>query len=112
MLIFLSDVMPGLVGLVTNESIDINIFERMVKSLKHNDFYKIDRFYDSNCAIGRVHLNIFNPQPQPIYNQDKSHLIFMDGKIFGYDKEMEKLEKKGYKFKFKNDPEFCLYSYL
>jgi asparagine synthase (glutamine-hydrolysing) len=61
--------------------------------------------------MARVHLGIFNPEPQPIFNEDKSLFIFMDGKIYDYDKEKGELKLKGHKFIYENDPEFCIRSY-
>jgi len=103
--------MPGLVGVVSNSGIDERLLNRMVDSLKHKDFYRIDKYINSHFGITRVHVGIFNPEPQPIFNEDKSLCIFMDGKIYDYGKELKKLKSGGHKFSIDNDPEFCLRSY-
>lgn len=103
--------MPGLVGIVSEKAVDEQLLNRMIDSIKHEDFYRIDKYINLHFGIARVHLGIFNPEPQPIFNEDKSLCIFMDGKIYDYEEEMNRLKEKGYKFSFKNDPEFCLYSY-
>jgi asparagine synthase (glutamine-hydrolysing) len=101
--------MPGIVGVFSNTANRDDIFNRMVKSLMHERYYKIDKFSQDNFSCGRVHFGIFNPELQPIFNKEKSLCIFMDGKIYGYEKTKRDLEKKGYQFKTKSDAEFCLY---
>lgn len=106
--------MPGLLGYVNNEK-DIakseksNLINSMCNSIMHEDWYKTDLLHGDNFALARVHQNIFNPEPQPIYNKDKSLCIFMYGKIYGYENDFQRLENNGYVFKYRNDAEYCLY---
>ncbi|KAF5437635.1 asparagine synthase (glutamine-hydrolyzing) [Candidatus Methanophagaceae archaeon] len=102
--------MPGIVGIISS-NVDNELLEQMISSLRHEKWYKVDKYLDSFFGIARVHLGIFNPEPQPIFNEDKSLCIFMDGKIYGYDDEMNELKSEGYKFSVGNDPEFCLHIY-
>jgi asparagine synthase (glutamine-hydrolysing) len=87
------------------------LFTKMTNSLIHEKWHQVDSYIDENFGIARIHLGIFNPEPQPIFSEDKSLCIFMDGKIYDYEEEREELKKKGYNFKRNNDAEFCLYSY-
>lgn len=103
--------MPGLVGIVNKGNIKKDILDKMVKSLTHESWYKIDKFFRDEFEIARVHLGILNPEHQPIYNENKSLSIFMDGEIFDYEKDKENLRQKGHKFYVNNDPEFCLHLY-
>jgi len=102
--------MPGIVG-ITPLSSDDELLEHMISSIKHEEWYQIDKYHDSLFGIARVHLGIFNSEPQPIFNEDKSLCIFMDGKIYDYDEELIKLKDNGHKFNIVNDPEFCLHLY-
>jgi len=102
--------MPGIVG-ITPSNLDNELFEHMISSIKHEEWYQIDKYLDSFFGIARVHLGIFNPGSQPIFNEDKSLCIFMDGKIYDYDEELLKLKAKGHKFSYCNDLEFCLHLY-
>jgi len=88
-----------------------NLFEKMSNSLIHEKWHFIDKYIDKNFGIARIHLGIFNSEPQPIFNEDKTLCIFMDGKIYGYKEDRDRLIDKGYKFTYKNDCEFCLHSY-
>jgi asparagine synthase (glutamine-hydrolysing) len=100
--------MPGLVGIASKKVGDDLLLDRMINSIKHEDFYRIDQHVNTHLGIARVHLGIFNPEPQPIFNEDKSVYIFMDGKIYGYEEEINKLKGK---HETSSDPVFCLQSY-
>ena len=50
--------------------------------------------------------------PQPIFNDDQSILIMLEGRIFDYEKTKKHLINQGYKFKCKHsDAEYCLHLY-
>ena len=87
-----------------------SLIENMCSSIKHEPWYKIEKHIFQQFAVARVHLGIVNPEPQPIFNEDKSLCLFMDGEIFGYEKEKQDLESR-HEFKINNDPEFCLHLY-
>lgn len=100
--------MPGLIGFYSDEGGQF-LLNKMCKSIFHKKWYKVDKYIKNNFAGGRVHLDLLNPQPQPIFNEDKRLLIFMDGEIFGYEQEKKALKKKGHEFRINNDAEFCLH---
>jgi asparagine synthase (glutamine-hydrolysing) len=83
----------------------------MIDSVKHEESYSTDKYFSQHFACARIHLGIFNPQIQPVFNQDKSLCIFLDGKIYDHKDKLNELKNRGYKFIFENDPEFCLHSY-
>ncbi len=103
--------MPGLAGMVSENVLDEQLLNRMVISLKHEEFHRVDKYFSQHFACARIHLGIFNPEIQPIFNEDKSICIFMDGKIYDYKERLNELKKRGHKFNNENDPEFCLHSY-
>jgi len=103
--------MPGLIGIVSKNGVDKQLLDQMTNSIKHEEFYRVEKYIESYFGIARVHLGTFNLEPQPIFNEGRSLCIFMDGKIYDYKEEINRLKEKGYKFSFKNDPEFCLHSY-
>src|SRR4030042_625951 len=102
--------MPGLVGLVSGDVCDKQLLDGMIGSIRHEQWYQIDKYIDPPFSIARVHLGTFNPQPQPIFNEDRTLCLFMEGKIYGYDEEKRRLEGRHH-FAFHNDPEFCLHLY-
>lgn len=103
--------MPGLVGIVSSSGVDGQLLDRMVDSLEHEKSYRVDKYISPGFGIARIHLGIFNPESQPVFTEDKSLCIFMDGKIYGYKGKLNDLKNRGHKFRNENDPEFCLHSY-
>jgi len=103
--------MPGLVGIISSSGVHGQLLDRMVDSLKHERSYCIDKYISSPFGIARIHIGIFNPEPQPVFNADKSLCIFMDGKVYDYREQLNELKNKGYKFHNESEPEFCLHSY-
>jgi asparagine synthase (glutamine-hydrolysing) len=101
--------MPGITGVIGTEA--KVLLKRMHNSIKHEDGYLVDEHFSSPFNIARVHLGIINPEPQPIFSEDEGLCIVMDGEIYDYDEEKERLKAKGHKFQVDNDPEFCLYLY-
>jgi asparagine synthase (glutamine-hydrolysing) len=103
--------MPGLVGYISNNNLENDLLDKMVSSIMHKKWYKVDKYQDPFLNVARVHLGTFNPEPQPIFNEDKTLCIFMDGKIYGYEDRMNELKKNGHKFYHENDAEYCLHSF-
>lgn len=103
--------MPGLIGIVSENAVGEQLLNRMVNSIKHEEFYRVDKYISSHFGIARIHLGIFNPEPQLIFNEDQSLCIFMDGKIYDYGEQLNELKNRGHRFNRENDPEFCLHSY-
>jgi len=104
--------MPGLVGIVTTQTENTEkLLSKMCHALRHEEWYKTDTYVNKTVGLGRVHLSIFNPEPQPIFNEDKTLCIMMDGEIYDYQDMKEDLVSKGHKFSVDNDPEFILHLY-
>jgi len=105
--------MPGVVGIFNiQEKSNINLanlISRMCKVIKHKNWFKVDQFIDESIGIGRVSLGIVNPEKQPIFNEDKSLFIVMEGEIFDYQELQDSLIEKGHIFCYNNDPEFVLH---
>jgi len=107
--------MPGLAALLMPKYDGVaaqNITE-MVESMYHENFYKMDIFNNSSLPFvaGRVHLNIINKQPQPIYNEDATVLIMMDGELHDRNGLNEKLRLAGHSMKSDSDAELLLHLY-
>ncbi|GAH75051.1 unnamed protein product, partial [marine sediment metagenome] len=103
--------MPGICCLA-GEGYNQRRLQSMAESIKHEDWHLVDIYNAPFCGIARVHLGIFNPEPQPVFNEDKSRLIFMDGKIYDCEGKKRDLQRRGHSFRFtNNDAEFCLHLY-
>lgn len=69
--------MPGIIGIIPQRN--GQLLDDMVDSITHEEWYSVDRHMGSFFDVARVHLGVFNPEPQPTFNEDKSLCIFMDG---------------------------------
>ncbi|MFX0206073.1 MAG: asparagine synthetase B family protein [Candidatus Hodarchaeota archaeon] len=106
--------MPGLVGILKRQdsALDIEqLLARMSQIIKYEHWYTIDTFLDKSIGMGRISLGILNPEPQPIFNEDKSLCIMMEGEIYDYRNLKQELISQGHKFLIDNDPEFILHLY-
>lgn len=106
--------MPGLAGIIKEQgnTLDIEqLLPKMCEIIKYEDWYKTDTFLDKTIGIGRVSLGILNPETQPIFNEDKTLCIMMEGEIYDYQHLKEDLVSKGHTFLVNNDPEFILHLY-
>jgi asparagine synthase (glutamine-hydrolysing) len=102
--------MPGIAAIIETE-VNENLVRSMIGALKHEDWQRSDLYLQSPLAVGRVHLGTVNPESQPIFNEDKSIYIMMDGEIFDYEKEVKSLELAGHRFSVVNGAEYCLHLY-
>lgn len=102
--------MPGLVGYISDEVRDEQLLDRMIGAVVHEPWYKVDRYVDPPFHIARVHLGKFNPQPQPVFNEDRTLCLLMEGRVYGYDEEKKRLGGK-HRFASDSDAEFCLHLY-
>lgn len=102
--------MPGLLGVASSSPLDERILDEMIEPLMHRDAFRVDRLASKNCLMARIHLGTWNPEPQPIFNEDRSACIFFDGKIYGFEAALDDLRKR-HKVVTGNDAEFCLHSY-
>jgi len=105
--------MSGIAGYINNvEKTPNALLNSMSESIQFTENDCIDKWSDDFLAISRVHHGVINSESQPIYNEDKSLLIVMDGEVFDYEEQKLKLIHNGHKFKFKkNDAEYCLHFY-
>jgi asparagine synthase (glutamine-hydrolysing) len=107
--------MPGLAALLIpkcEKTIAQNIID-MAESMCHESFYKKEIFNDGSTPFvaSRVHLDILNREPQPIYNENSTILIMMDGELRARDSLREKLISARHKMRTYSDAELLLHLY-
>jgi len=105
--------MSGIAGFINNkENAQSGLLGKMSESIIFSRKSQIDKWSGDLLAVCRAHRGVVNPDPQPIFNEDRSLLIAMDGEVFDYGEQKIKLIHKGHKFKFENnDAEYCLHFY-
>ena len=104
--------MPGITGIVDpkNRFDSPSLLKQMLRAMRHEEFYETMHYFDPPIALGRIHLGVVNPEPQPIFNENQDKCIVMNGEIYGYHQLRDKL-RHNHSFKFENDPELVLHLY-
>jgi asparagine synthase (glutamine-hydrolysing) len=105
--------MSGLFGAVGNfelKSLDM-LLAGMAGVMKHEAWYRVDLYRDQDFGAGRASTGLSNPEEQPVWNEEKTLCIFMEGEIFGHDEEKRKLIEAGHQFQGDSQAEFILHLY-
>jgi asparagine synthase (glutamine-hydrolysing) len=103
--------MPGIFGIVDvdyKRNIS-NLLKMMTKMFVVENWHGVDTFANNNIGLGRVYLETTYSEKQPIWNENKSMCIIMDGKIYDFAIEPLELIKKKHKIKIGNDAEYVLH---
>ncbi|MGA9047751.1 MAG: asparagine synthetase B [Dehalococcoidia bacterium] len=108
--------MAGLVGIFTRDISENDYLKNLVNSMARDIHYAgwdIFNQWDSpRLSVARVHHGVINPENQPIFNEDHSICIFMDGEVFDYESSKQLLIREGHRFNNpNNDAEYCLHLY-
>lgn len=88
--------------------------QKMLNSIEHRGPDGEGMEVNDKFSIGMRRLSIIDPKSgwQPIYNEDRSLCIIMNGEIYNYQKLWLELEKRGHKFSTHNsDTETVLHGY-
>jgi asparagine synthase (glutamine-hydrolysing) len=103
--------MPGIVGFAGKPGLDDGekLLHNMAQALDLDSRYQVDLFAKEDMGFGRVGLGFVNPSPQPVWNEDYSLCIVMEGELFDYGQQKESLIQIGYKFQTGSDAEFMLH---
>jgi len=107
--------MCAIFGFMDTRSKNINILQKMSKTLLHRGPDNQKFFIDKNIYMGFNRLSIVdlsNNSMQPMINDDKNIILTMNGEIYNYIELKDELIKKGYNFKSNGDAEVLLYYYI
>ena len=105
--------MCGIVGFVDKSKNKKKIIKDMADLIKHRGPDSDGYYVDSDVALGFRRLSIIDLDggDQPIYNEDKTKLAFLNGEIYNYKELRSELIKKGHKFTTESDTEVLLHGY-
>jgi asparagine synthase (glutamine-hydrolysing) len=105
--------MPGIVGFAGTSDFEdgAKFINEMAKALDSGDHLQLDSFNEPGIGLGRVSLGISNPEPQPLWNEDNSLCIILEGELFDYGDQKKNLIDRGHQFRHGNDAEFILHLY-
>lgn len=107
--------MPGIVAVYGKRKDsalgNAELAEAMCRSMMHETWYGLDKAADYGVAAARISLGVLNPEPQPIYNEDRDLWIIMEGEIYDYAQLKNALIERGHRFHTSSDAEFLLHYY-
>lgn len=105
--------MCGIVGFADRSKNKKKTIKDMADLIKHRGPDSDGYYTDDYVALGFRRLSIIDLEggTQPIYNEDKSKLIFFNGEIYNYKELKEDLIAKGHKFTTETDTEVLLHGY-
>lgn len=105
--------MCGICGYIAKQNIDRTVVERMNRSMIHRGPDGEGFYFEPNLGLAMRRLSIIDLEGgwQPLYNEDKSLVLFMNGEIYNYVELREGLEKKGHVFSTRSDGEVIVHLY-
>lgn len=105
--------MPGLLGIICDNEREwvSSLLDDMILAMKLKAWYKVDKFQDDAIGLGLVSLGILKSSPQPLWNENHSVCIMMEGEIFNKDDIEKELMERGYYCKTSDDTALVLALY-
>jgi asparagine synthase (glutamine-hydrolysing) len=79
--------MPGIIGFqgTSNPLAAAALMDAMVKAMDLQENSRVDSYVKADVGLARVHLNIIDKTPQPLWSADGNTALIMTGEIFSWD---------------------------
>ena len=79
--------MPGIVGFqgAADPQAAATLLGAMVEAMGVEEYYNIDSYVGEGVGLARIHLNIIDRTPQPLWSADGNIALVMTGEIFSWD---------------------------
>ncbi|WP_455528137.1 asparagine synthase (glutamine-hydrolyzing) [Huintestinicola sp.] len=106
--------MCGFVGFTNAIDNSNKVLGEMMDKIRHRGPDSEGRYIDECIAMGFRRLSIIDITEsgnQPIFNEDKSKVLFFNGEIYNYREIRKELEEKGHKFTTHTDSETLIHGY-
>ncbi len=107
--------MCGIVGQLrpAGQTVEPGLLERMCAGLEHRgpDSRGIFRGGRAGLGIQRLRVIDLSTGDQPIYNEDRSVVVVMNGEIYNYRELREDLRRRGHTFSTQGDTEVIVHLY-
>ncbi len=107
--------MCGIVGQVRSDggAVDSALVERMCTAQEHRgpDSRGIHASGPVGLGIQRLRIIDLATGDQPIYNEDRSLVVVLNGEIYNYRELREALERRGHRFSSRSDTEVIVHLY-
>jgi asparagine synthase (glutamine-hydrolysing) len=106
--------MCGIVGKVSlRDAVDPLLIERMCAVIEHRGPDSRGVFVDENIGLGAQRLAIIDLETgdQPIFNEDRSIVVVLNGEIYNYRELRAGLDAAGHRFTSESDTEVIVHLY-
>jgi asparagine synthase (glutamine-hydrolysing) len=111
---YASRAMCGIVGKVSPaDRVDPALIDRMCEVIEHRGPDSKGIFVDGNVGLGVQRLAIIDLETgdQPIFNEDRSVVVILNGEIYNYRELRESLAAAGHRFATRSDTEVIVHLY-
>ena len=107
--------MCGISGIISKQNafIQIDALHRMLGAMIHRGPDGQGEYHDEQVVMGMRRLSIIDLEGgwQPLYSEDKSLVLIVNGEIYNYLELSEELKKRGHVFATNSDCEVILHLY-
>jgi asparagine synthase (glutamine-hydrolysing) len=102
----------GFVG-VTSAAESSALLADMLGRMNHHPWYVVDRSVDeaAGLALGRVSLGLVNTAAQPAANETGSLVAVLEGEVYDYSEQRQRLEVAGHRFAGTSHAELLAHGY-
>jgi asparagine synthase (glutamine-hydrolysing) len=105
--------MCGIAGKVSPDGVGPDLIERMCAALEHRGPDSRGSFLDDRAGIGVQRLAIIDLETgdQPVFNEDRSVVVALNGEIYNYRELRSELRRRGHRFSTEGDTEVIAHLY-
>lgn len=106
--------MCGIIGFTNQIPNADNVLTEMLERIRHRGPDADGRYIDEHIALGHRRLSIIDISEQgnqPIFNEDGSLVLVLNGEIYNYRELREELQAAGHTFRTQTDSEVLVHGY-
>lgn len=103
----------GAYGYYNQQPVQEGLIRKMTIAVKHRGPDEAGEYYDQELALGHRRLCIIDKEEgqQPLFNEDHSKVLVLDGEIYNYRELQQYLRGKGHYLQTDSDAETALHLY-
>src|SRR3954469_16444480 len=104
----------GIAGKLSTEGpVSPELLDSMCASIEHRGPNSRGKFLEDGVGLGIQRLAIIDLQTgdQPIFNEDESVVVVLNGEIYNYVELRSELEERGHRFRTRTDTEVIVHLY-
>ncbi|MEW6380554.1 MAG: asparagine synthase (glutamine-hydrolyzing) [bacterium] len=103
----------GAYGYYNQQPVQEGLIRKMTNTLKHRGPDERGEYHDRELALGHRRLCIIDREEgqQPLFNEDRSKVLVLDGEIYNYRELQQYLRGRGHYFQTDSDAEVALHLY-